>query len=253
MTAPALRPLSTGEVLDVAFSLYRRHFPVLALIAIVSQSIGLVFSIYVTAGGGVLAMPVLFVVSMVLSTVCSAIGLGASTKVVAESYLGRTTTAAEALRWVLPSTGRLVAVTMMASLLAMLGFILLIVPGLILACGMAVSASALVVEGLGSSAALTRSWELTKGHRWRVFGVLAVAFVVISIVSAATGFITALFGFAVTADSITPLIVSTAVLAVLSMLTYPYIYCAVTVLYYDLRVRKEGFDLEVLESQLAPA
>ena len=41
--------------------------------------------------------------------------------------------------------------------------------------------------------------------------------------------------------------------AVIQLLVYPLFYCVLTVAYYDLRVRKEGFDLEVLASTLQPA
>jgi hypothetical protein len=44
-----------------------------------------------------------------------------------------------------------------------------------------------------------------------------------------------------------------SVVAVVQMLLYPLLYCVLTVAYYDLRVRKEGFDLEVLASNLQPA
>jgi hypothetical protein len=44
-----------------------------------------------------------------------------------------------------------------------------------------------------------------------------------------------------------------AVVGVMQMLLYPLLYCVLTVAYYDLRVRKEGFDLEVLASNLQPA
>jgi hypothetical protein len=47
--------------------------------------------------------------------------------------------------------------------------------------------------------------------------------------------------------------VTLAVVGVLQMLLYPLLYCVLTVAYYDLRVRKEGFDLEVLASTLQPA
>ena len=40
--------------------------------------------------------------------------------------------------------------------------------------------------------------------------------------------------------------------AVLQMLVYPFFYSLTTVIYYDLRVRKEGFDLEMLASSLQP-
>jgi hypothetical protein len=40
---------------------------------------------------------------------------------------------------------------------------------------------------------------------------------------------------------------------VVQMFVYPMLYCVLTIAYYDLRVRKEGFDLEVLASSLQPA
>jgi hypothetical protein len=40
---------------------------------------------------------------------------------------------------------------------------------------------------------------------------------------------------------------------ILQVLISPFVYCTVTVAYYDLRVRKEGFDLEILAARLQPA
>jgi hypothetical protein len=53
--------------------------------------------------------------------------------------------------------------------------------------------------------------------------------------------------------SLTPALLALAVVGVMQMLLYPLLYCVLTVAYYDLRVRKEGFDLEVLASTLQPA
>jgi len=47
--------------------------------------------------------------------------------------------------------------------------------------------------------------------------------------------------------------VSTVLLAILLLLYYPLLTCVFTLFYYDLRVRKEGFDLEVLAAQLSGA
>ena len=41
--------------------------------------------------------------------------------------------------------------------------------------------------------------------------------------------------------------------SLIQLLIYPLFYCVLTVAYYDLRVRKEAFDLEVLASGLSPA
>jgi hypothetical protein len=44
-----------------------------------------------------------------------------------------------------------------------------------------------------------------------------------------------------------------AAMGVVQIFVYPLFYCVLTVAYYDLRVRKEGFDLEVLAAALRPA
>jgi hypothetical protein len=48
-------------------------------------------------------------------------------------------------------------------------------------------------------------------------------------------------------------IVALSVSGLVQMLIYPLFYCVLTVTYYDLRVRKEGFDLELLASSLQSA
>jgi len=251
LAAPALRPLSTGEILDVAFSLYRRHFAALATVAVISQAIGLVMQVYVEAAGGMLASPLLWFASAIVSTVGAAVGMGASTKIVADSYLGKPATAGQAFAWALPHAGQIIVMTVLGTLAVAIGFVFLVVPGIIIGCGIAVGASALVVEGLGATDAMNRSWNLTKGHRWKVFGVLLVSVVVVYMMTIAAGVVAGLFGIFAASDSMAGLVLLGVVTAVLSVFIYPFIYCSVTVLYYDLRVRKEAFDLEVLESQLA--
>jgi hypothetical protein len=49
------------------------------------------------------------------------------------------------------------------------------------------------------------------------------------------------------------LLIMTILWGIFSILVYPYFYSAATVLYYDLRVRKEGFDLEMLEEAIKAA
>jgi hypothetical protein len=253
VNAPALRPLATGEILDVAFSLYRRHFTTLASVALASQSPAIVVTVYVEAAGGMLQNPGLTFLSLVISSVCTAVGMGASTKIIAEAYLGRAATPGRALAAVLPHLGRIVVLTIVISMLVSFGLILLVVPGLILATGLAVSACAVVVEELTPMDAMNRSWNLTKGHRGKVFLTLLVAFALLYIVTFAATMLAGVVATLSGADTLTALLIGAAISAIFSILIYPYTYAAVTVLYYDLRVRKEGFDLEVLESQLAGA
>lgn len=79
-------------------------------------------------------------------------------------------TVATGLRNVLP----VVLVSLAVGLLALLGLAVLVIPGLIVMTVYAAAVPAAVVEHLGVGASLNRSATLTKGCRWRVFGVLLV-------------------------------------------------------------------------------
>ena len=54
MVSTTLRPLSVGEILDVSFTLYRRHFATLGTIAVLCSGLPVLLSLYIEASGGVL-------------------------------------------------------------------------------------------------------------------------------------------------------------------------------------------------------
>lgn len=115
-------------------------------------------------------------------------------------------------------------------------------------CGYSVTTPIVVLEELGSAFdSFRRSWELTRSNRGKVFGLGVVAFLlfaalpswVIQVLAAVTrltmpGLATALGALA----TIVPVILSPAIAAV------------ITLMYYDLRVRREAFDLQVLGQRL---
>ena len=59
-------------------------------------------------------------------------------------------------------------------------------------------------------------------------------------------------GIASSASSVAT-VVAIAIGGIVQLFIYPLFYCVLTVTYYDLRVRKEGFDLELLASSLQTA
>lgn len=253
-----LRPLTVGEILDTSFSLYRRHFAALATVALVCTGVPLVLRLFLEASGGVfsnLALTLLYALSLV---VLSLVATGATVFIVSESYLGRPITAREALNRAAPYLGRILVCSLLMTLAVGLGFLLLMIPGIILAVGLALAIPAVVLEPRSSaSAALSRSWELTRGARWRMFGLGLTLLVLLYIpVLAITGLLALVLPQA-TGESFGPASISTvaalAVGGVVQMFIYPLFYCVLTVAYYDLRVRKEGFDLELLASALQTA
>lgn len=92
-----------------------------------------------------------------------------------------------ALRLFLP----LIGLYVLMYLGIVLGMILLIVPGIILALMWTVAGPALVVERCGVFAAFGRSRALTKGHRWTILGLFVLVIVLVWIVSVVVGLVTA--------------------------------------------------------------
>jgi hypothetical protein len=81
----------------------------------------------------------------------------------------------------------LLGLSFLTSMGLMFGFILLIFPGVMLAVIWSVAAPALASEDLGVIGALSRSADLTRGHRWMIFGLCAMTYVFYLIVSRVLG------------------------------------------------------------------
>jgi hypothetical protein len=247
-----------GEILDTAFSLYRRHFGALATVSLVCTGLPLVLRLFVEAAGGLFSQLPLALLYLLSLVVLSLVATGATVFIVSESYLGRPLSARDALARATPYMGRILVASLLMALVVGLGFMLLVIPGIILGVGLALAIPAVVLEpGRSASGALSRSWELTRGSRWRIFGLGVTLLVLLYVpVVAISGLVAVLLprgagpGFA--ASSIST-IVALAVGGVVQLFIYPLFYCVLTVAYYDLRVRKEGFDLELLASSLQTA
>jgi hypothetical protein len=145
--------------------------------------------------------------------------------------------------------------------LAIVGFVALLVFGLVGVCGFVVTTPALVLENLPTAvAALRRSWTLTNGYRLKILGLLFLLGVIMMLPWMAVTGLAAIGGALVAAGGGggTRMVVLVAVLgivlgALVLFLLQPLLHGVLTISYYDLRVRKEGFDLEVLASSLHAA
>jgi hypothetical protein len=129
-----------------------------------------------------------------------------------------------------------VAVGVIAGVLVFLGAILLIVPGIILACMYWVAVPVAVVEKPGVIASLRRSAQLTDGERWSVFAILLLLF---AIQQGATKIVEAATEQNGGVAAIVTSLVLTMVFGMLSAV-------ASAVGYHDLRVAKEGVGIEDL-------
>ncbi len=254
MNPPALRPLSAGEILDVSFQLYRRHFGALVTVALVCSGIPVLFNVFIQASGGILANLTLTLAYYVILAVLSSIATAATVFIVSESYLGRPLGPWEALSRATPLLGRLIACSILFTMLVGVGLILFLIPGVIIGVGLMLAFPALVLESSTTpTSALARSWELTRGSRLRMFGLLVTLVALLYVPVVALSAVASLFLPASSRSGTMSGMVAVVLAGLFQLLVYPLFYCVLTVAYYDLRVRKEGFDLEVLASTLQPA
>ncbi|MGD0841844.1 MAG: hypothetical protein ABSA32_11855 [Candidatus Acidiferrales bacterium] len=275
-----LRPLSLGELLDRTFTLYRSHF--LLFIGIAAIPNAMIFAILLIPGlapwifptpahqnspGGTSATSPLFIIVVILVFLAAVIvylvailwSQGATVIAVSELYLGRTTTIREAYRRVWRDVGTIFGVAVLSGLATAGGFILLIIPGIYIGCRLAAGVQAAVLEDIGPRDALGRSWELATDNVGRVFLIYVLYFV---LVYAVVLMISAPFTFGAAFVKGNPNVILLLTILgqagnfIAQLLVTPFITIAMSLFYYDMRVKKEGFDLQVMMNPLgrvAPA
>jgi hypothetical protein len=258
-SAPVLRPLGVGEILDMALAVYRRHaFALWRVVAVVvALPAALNGALAVAArqvgnpgknSGSLLLLELLFVI---VSLVASSLATAAAYRLVADAYLGRPVDPDESLRFGLRRLASVMWVSLLSGLGLFIGFQLILVPGVYLAVAWSVSIPVLLAENLRGRKALGRSRALVRGRWWPCAGVLLLAFLLELIVTYAI-----LFGVGRIVDSSgndSVLFVEQGVASLIaSTLVLPFKVAVTTVLYIDLRVRKEGFDIQLLTHSLEP-
>jgi hypothetical protein len=153
----------------------------------------------------------------------------------------------------------------MAGLIIMLGLFLCVVPGILFALMYAVIAQVVMLEGRSGGEALSRSGELTKGYRGRLFGLLFVVGLLTGLLNAGVvlglaavfppggGILVEGGNMVVQPVNYVNYLINHVVGFLVQVLMQTYQYICITLVYFDLRVRKEGYDLEIAaREQLAP-
>lgn len=110
------------------------------------------------------------------------------------------------------------------------------------------AAPAIVLERLGGWRGLVRSWNLVNGLFWRLLGIRLLLGLITGIISAIFVFIVSFAGVGL--DTNGRFILQEIASAFAAVFVSPITYIAVTLLYYDARIRKEGFDIEMLAQTL---
>jgi hypothetical protein len=152
----------------------------------------------------------------------------------------------------------LFGVTLLNGLAVFVGLTLLIVPGIWLACRLIGCVPAALLEDLGARDSLERSYRLTEGSAGRAFVIYLIYFVV-AMIAASVFMFPFDFMVGISASRHPDSLRMWAALAQVGntlgeTLVTPILLIATAVFYYDLRVRKEAFDLQLMNpgSAVAP-
>jgi hypothetical protein len=257
----ALRPLTVGELLDRTFYLYRRHFLMFVGISAVPNLILLAFQLFqlvlvpVTLGGAVATLFWLLA-TILIYFITIAVSQGATIIAVSEIQLDRQTSASEAFAAIRSRIGELSLVFLGMGLRILLGFLFFIIPGIYLAIVWSLAIPAAVLERQTLSGALSRSADLTRGHRRRIFVIYMLLLVLVYVVTIVMQLPTmAIVTLWVGTLSSNEMPASAQILLALSnfattSLVSPIMTIALSLVYYDERVRKEAFDLQHMMEQL---
>lgn len=267
---PILRPLALTDILDQAISLYRRNFTVFAGIgAVVYAPIGVLQTVAAYLHGatgaampynparipwaqlGRTGSPGLGV--SIISLLAVSLAQGALAIAVSRRYLNQPTSVADAYgairnRWVL-----LMATEFVLMLGIMAGIFACVIPGIYLSTLWMLAIPVVALESVTTpAAAASRSSYLVGDHWGRCFGTyLALSLLVMAVTNALVLPISAL-GLATLRqhDLALAQALTQAITTVATIFIHPVLMVGLVLLYYDLRIRKEGFDLELLARAL---
>ncbi len=107
-------------------------------------------------------------------------------------------------------------------------------------------------EGVGGFAAMKRSMELVDGRWWATLGRLLAAYILLFAVLFGITALGSAIASGVTLHNVTLYVVLGALLNIIgTILIAPFVAAVLTVIYIDLRVRKEALDIELVAREFS--
>jgi uncharacterized membrane protein len=234
-------PFRIGVVLSKAFSVYGSKLGNFLLLTFVPLIPVLAITLMALAGpqGGPQAPNIALLggVSVILTFILEIVAQATTVYGAFQQMGGRPFTITQSLNFGLRRALPVLGTALLAALFMGLAAMLLVFPGIIVFCMLYVAVPACVIERLGVIASLNRSAALTRGYRWQIFGLLLLVTVIVLIISFVIPFVVTLLAGALWGRLVSFgwLVIAGSFRAVL-----------VSVVYHDLRVAKEGVDIDNL-------
>ncbi len=260
------RPLSVGDIIELAFAIWWRNgLTLFSIVVVVTGPIQILTNLVQAAVfpdwyfrspsesplatdaepelrlGDISTLVGAMLLAFVLAAVGYAIVQAASFKAVVDAYRGEQPGWGDSLGFAVRRAHSVLWVTFLVTILMLFAFLLLVVPGIWLAISWAFAIPALLVEDVRGRRALGRSFQLVRGRWWRTFGVLLIAFLVTVFVAA----VVALpfergVPLAFPDDRVATFVGVVVGGTIANAITIPLLTAFLAVVYFDLRAGKEG-------------
>ena len=196
-----------------------------------------------------------FIIAMLIllaSLILNSIATAATTFGVSDAYLDKETSIRACFARVKGKVGKVIYASVELGLRVWIGFILLIIPGIYWAGEYGLAVPAVVLEDIKGKRACARSAELTKNCVGRIIAIYFLTLMLILAIGGGIGVALGIVAPSLTraAGTTTAAVFQYLVSAVVNTLITPVMSIALTLAYYDQRVRKEAFDIESMMSLL---
>jgi hypothetical protein len=236
------RPRSVTEIIDAAFQIYRQDALRYILITAVAYAPFMVLqyvvidSVNLTTTAGALGLAS-SIVGFLAFTIMSAVLVRLS----AEAYLGRDMEIAAALAEVVPRVPSILAASVIRLILIFIAALALLIPAFWMSARTFALTPLIVLEHADVATALNRSATLSNGRKLAIIGCYALTLLIFYVLTLAFGVVAAIVGGGA---------LYTIINAIATVVIYPVIGIMEMVLYYDARIRAEGYDVELMASAL---
>ena len=253
--------MGVGDMLDEIFRIYRQNFRTLFGIGLIALMPSALLQVLLSLATGTQPGEPGVSTTLIVALISSALGwagYAATTVAISDIILGRSPTVEGSFRRILSYVIPMIGLFFAMMLAAILMFVTIIgIPFAIhFLVAWALAPMVMLIERAGIRRSFGRSRDLVRGTWWRVFGILFLASllygIILGILSIPSGIFTLMAigpgseGVASSLFGAIRVLLGGAAQAV----TAPIGYAIGTVLYYDLRIRKEGFDLTVLAQEM---
>ncbi len=244
-----LREQSAGEIVRNTFTTYRRHFRPVFLAFFLPM-----FPLSFLGAELDEQLPAAWngAVGMLSAMLVTPFAYAATALILSDSYLGIRPSVRRAYGTVFRGFAlRIISTNFIATVAVLLGLILLVIPGFVMGAWILLATPVVILERQANLAALRRSKQLGDGFHWRNIGVLLVLGAILIVFW--------LLWFAVAWTVSEMFLIDTSgewnswdryLSALFQAVAEPAVIVALVLIYYDMRIRKEAYDITLLGQDL---